>query len=92
MAIEGSPEAAVDADHLTGDVARRLRREKRDDRGHLVRLAGAADRHAFDMLGARRGGHHPEHLGLDEAGRDGVDEDAASYITGQVIGVDGGLG
>src|SRR5438067_13580283 len=67
---EGSPEAAVHADHLARDVARGVGREEGDDGRHFVRLAGAADGHAFEMLRARRFRHHLEHLGLDEAGRD----------------------
>src|ERR1035437_2575870 len=79
--------AAVNRQHLAGDVARRRAGEEQDGVGHVVRLAKAAEGNLFRECLARLGTELGRHGGLDETGGNRVHGDATA---GQLPG--GGLG
>src|SRR5215475_3507621 len=71
---------AVDANHLTGDVARLLRAEESADRGNVFGSSGSPDGYPGgdlldlpDVAGALCAARHGR---VDDARRDGVDRDA----------------
>ena len=79
--------AAVHRKHLPGEVAAGGPGQEQDGAGHVRGLAQAAQRDLLQQRRARLGADPRRHGGLDEAGGDGVDGDAAGR---QLPG--GGLG
>ena len=70
--------AAVDRDHGAGHVARVVGEEERDHVGDLLRRAPAAGRDPRVDLASAPVLERVGHVGLDVAGRDRVDADAAA--------------
>jgi hypothetical protein len=69
--------SAVDGYLRAGDVGRVVAEEEGDDRRHLAGLARASERGVADGGLAERLGRAAGHVGVDEAGVDDVDPDAA---------------
>src|SRR5207253_9698821 len=69
-------QAAVDVKDLAGDVGGALTGEESYHLGHLARGSDTPERHLREQRLARRRRERRRHVGLDEPGRDRVDEDA----------------
>src|SRR3954447_25519595 len=65
-------EPAVDGDHLPGDVARFVRQQADDGRGHLFSRALAAERHRRLRPVGAAGGRQAAERRVDQAGGDDI--------------------
>lgn len=70
-------ERPVHREHLARDERRLVRREIRDRRGDVLGLAEAAERRLLGKVLERFLAQYLDHIGLDDAGGNAVDADAA---------------
>src|ERR1019366_2277709 len=79
--------AAVDGEHVPGDVGGLFAGQELHGAGDVLGLADAAERNLGEVLGLHFIGQDPRHVGLDVAGGDGVDGDAAAAdLLGEGLG------
>src|SRR6187401_1979099 len=80
-------EAAVDADHLSGDESGGIRGEEDHGADEVVRLADAAERDPSDDAGLERriAEEHRDLRGVDERRPDRVDADAVACPLGRPL-------